>query len=43
MDLEGLLAADHRARVVWSFVENLDLAPLYEQIKAMEGGPRRIL
>lgn len=37
VDLEGLLAADHRARAVWAYVEGLDLSPLYEQIKAVEG------
>ncbi|MBI4253654.1 MAG: IS1182 family transposase [Candidatus Rokubacteria bacterium] len=36
VDLEGLLPADHRARVVWEFVEGLDLAPLYAGIKAVE-------
>lgn len=38
-DLEALLAPDHRARVVWEFVEGLDLSPLYQQIKAVEGRP----
>ena len=37
VDLEGLLPADHRARIVWEFVEGLDLAPLYAEIKAVEG------
>jgi len=37
VDLEGLLPADHRARVVWEFVEGLDLAPFYGGIKAVEG------
>lgn len=37
VDLEGLLPADHRARVVWEFVEGLDLTPLYTEIKAVEG------
>ena len=37
VDLEGLLPAEHRARVVWDFVEGLDLTPLYTQIKAVEG------
>ncbi len=36
-DLESLLPADHRARLVWAFVAGLDLAPLYERIKATEG------
>src|SRR5216684_5843531 len=37
VDLEALLPADHRARVVWEFVEGLDLGPLYHTIKALEG------
>jgi transposase len=37
VDLEGLLPSDHRARAVWAFVEQLDLSPLYEEIKAVEG------
>jgi transposase len=40
-DLESLLPADHRARLVWAFVEGLDLAPLYERIRAVEGHPGR--
>jgi transposase len=31
------LPADHRARLVWSFVESLDLSPLYDQVLAREG------
>lgn len=37
IDLEGLLASDHRARLVWRFVESLDLLPFYDLIKAREG------
>jgi transposase len=37
VDLEGLLAVDHRARLVWAFVERLDLRPFYDGIKAREG------
>ncbi len=37
VDLEALLPPDHRARVVWEFVEGLELGPLYERIKAVEG------
>jgi transposase len=37
VDLEGLLPADHRARFVWSFVESLDLWPLYDQILSRDG------
>src|SRR2546426_6529734 len=41
VDLDGLLPADHRARLVWAFVEGLDLEPLYETIRATEGHPGR--
>ena len=41
IDLDSLLPLDHRARVVWSFVERLDLSPLYEAIRAREGEPGR--
>ena len=37
VDLEGLLPAEHRARMVWAYVERLDLSPLYAQFKAVEG------
>jgi len=36
-DLEGLLPADHRARLVWQFVEHLDLGALYTRVLAVEG------
>ena len=41
LDLEGLLAPDHPARAVWAFVEALDLTPLYEKVRAVEGGAGR--
>ena len=41
VDLDGLLPADHRARLVWAFTEGLDLGPLYEWIRAVEGHPGR--
>ena len=41
VDLDGVLPADHRARLVWEFVEGLDLAPLYGAIRAVEGGAGR--
>jgi len=37
VDLEGLLPEDHRARIVWAYVEGLDLTPLYQAIQAVEG------
>src|SRR5271165_396707 len=39
VDLETLVADEHRVRLVWSFVEGLDLAALYSTIKAVEGQP----
>lgn len=36
-DLESLLPADHRARLVWAFVEGLDLSAFHARIKAVEG------
>jgi transposase len=41
IDLEALLPNDHRARVVMSFVESLDLSALYGRIKSREGEPGR--
>jgi transposase len=41
IDLEGLLAADHRARIVVGFVEGLDLSALYAVIRSREGEPGR--
>ena len=41
IDVEALLPSDHRARIVWSFVESLDLLPLYDAIKSREGGAGR--
>jgi len=37
VDLESLLPEDHRARIVWAYVEGLDVTPLYERIQAVEG------
>lgn len=28
---------DHQARLVWEYVDGVDLAPLYEPIRAVEG------
>lgn len=36
-DLESLLPADHRARLVWAFVEGLDLSSFHARIRAVEG------
>src|SRR3981189_2988738 len=41
IDLEGLLPADHRARLGWGFVESLDLSPLSHQVLSREGERER--
>lgn len=41
IDVEALLPSDHRARVVWEFVETLDLSALYDAIKSRAGEPGR--
>jgi transposase len=41
VDLEALLPSDHRARIVMSFVDSLDLSGLYDAIKSREGEPGR--
>jgi transposase len=33
LSLNQMLPSDHRARIVWRFVESLDLEPLYQQIE----------
>ena len=35
--LEQMLDKDHRARIVWQFVESLDLQPLYDRFKNIQG------
>lgn len=35
--LDDLLADDHTARLVWQYVEGMDLARLYQRIAAVEG------
>lgn len=35
--LDQLVSKDHRVRVVWAYVDSLNLEPLYENIKAVEG------
>src|SRR3954467_6670040 len=39
--LDDLIPDDHPARIVWDYVEGLDLRPLYDRIKAVERGPGR--
>src|SRR5262245_9455796 len=37
VDIDSLIGADHPARVIWSYVERLDLRELEDAIKAREG------
>jgi transposase len=39
LSLDDLVPAEHRVRLVWAFAERLDLAPLYDAIRSVEGGP----
>ena len=39
--LDELIPLDHPARLVWDYVEGLDLSSLYDCIKAVERGPGR--
>jgi transposase len=39
--LDEMIADDHRVRVVWRYVEGLDLSALYRQIESVEGGAGR--
>jgi transposase len=40
-DLESLLPEDHRARLVWGYVERQDLSVLFDAIKARGSAPGR--
>ena len=35
--IDDLIPPDHKARLIWELVQDLDLTPLYEQIKSIEG------
>ncbi len=39
--IDELIPEDDPARLVWDLVQDLDMAPLYENIKAVEGHPGR--
>jgi transposase len=41
MPLEDLLTPEHHARAIWQFVQGLDLTPLLQTIRAVEGAPGR--
>jgi transposase len=39
VDLEALIPSDHPVRVIWSYVQQIDLRDLEEQVRAREHGP----
>ena len=39
VDLDSVIGADHPARVIWAYVEGLDLGALEDSIQAREHGP----
>jgi transposase len=39
--VDDLIPEDHRARMVWAYVEGLDLSPLLEKFEAVEGAVGR--
>lgn len=39
MDIDSLIGSDHPVRVIWDYVERLDLRELEDAIKAREGTP----
>ncbi len=39
--LEEYISSDHRVRIVWCYVESLDVSPLYKKIKAVKSGAGR--
>lgn len=41
LPLDALLPADHAARVIWAYVEGLDLAKLHDAIGSVHGGSGR--
>src|ERR1700752_3211973 len=39
VDIDSLIGQDHPARVIWAFVEGLDLSELEDRVKARENRP----
>ena len=40
-DLDATVPEDHQARVIWDFLDRLDLSAFYASIQAVQGGPGR--
>ena len=41
IQIDHLIEHDHPARIIWRFVDGLDLSPLYQQVRALEGASGR--
>jgi transposase len=41
IQIDNLIENDHPARIIWAFVDGLDLSPLYQQVRALEGAVGR--
>lgn len=39
--IDDMIAADHPARIIWGYVQDLDFSAFYKEIRAVEGGPGR--
>ena len=39
--IDNLIEQDHLARTIWAFVDGLDLSPLYQQVRSVEGAAGR--
>ena len=39
--VDDLIPEDHRARIVWAYVEGVDLSPLLKKFEAVEGAVGR--
>jgi transposase len=39
--IDELIPPDHKARLIWALVEELDVTPLYDNIKSVEEHPGR--
>lgn len=39
VELDGIIGADHPARIIWAYVERLELGALEARVKAREGHP----
>ena len=35
--IDELISADHKARLIWALVEEMDIEPLYQGVKSVEG------